>query len=271
MKTQTTGLKRNNIEKFYTKPGIAKRFSNIYQKLVKIEKDELIIEPAAGTGVWSNQFSDYKLLSYDIAPAGENILCQNFLELDLTAGFHIPLHFIGNPPFGRQATLAKQFIKKICNYPKTKAIGFILPKSFKKDSFKKTFNTNYHLIYQEDIEDNAFLVNGEDYTVPCVFQIWKKETYKRTAPIIYNTKGYQFVKKEENPNYSLRRVGVYAGKIDKNIESKSAQSHYFIKLNKPINNFIEKYNSSVKFEHNNTVAAKSISKQEFIKEINNLF
>ena len=41
-------------------------------------------------------------------------------------------------------------------------------------------------------------------------------------------------------------------------------------ITKDIDNFIEKYNLSVKFEHNNTVGAKSISKQEFIKEINKI-
>ena len=270
MEAQQTGLKRNTIEKFYTKSEVTKRLSDIYKSIIKIDKDDLIIEPSAGTGNWCSQFMDYNLLSYDIEPAGPNIIQQNFLNLNLTLGFHLPIHFIGNPPFGRQATLAKRFIKNICKYEKTKAIGFILPKSFKKDSFKKTFPLKYHLIYQEDLEENSFIVNNEDYTVPCVFQIWKHENHNRNLPVIHEANGYHFVKKEEEPDYSLRRVGVYAGKIDSEIDSKSIQSHYFIKLDKDIDNFIEKYNLSVKFEHNNTVGAKSISKQEFIKEINKI-
>ena len=51
--------------------------------------------------------------------------------------FQSNLHFIGNPPFGRQSSLAKKFIKHICSCDKTKTIAFILPKSFKKDSLKK--------------------------------------------------------------------------------------------------------------------------------------
>lgn len=268
MKEQRTGLKRNTVEKFYTKVEVTKRLSDIYKSVIKIEKDDLIIEPSAGSGNWSSQLTDYNILSYDIEPAGPNIIQQNFLNLDLTAKFNSNIHFIGNPPFGRQATLAKKFIKKICKYEKTKAIGFILPKSFKKDSFKKTFSLKYHLVYQEDLEENSFIVNNKDYSVPCVFQIWKYENYNRILPVKHKANGYHFVKKDEEPDFSLRRVGVYAGKIDKEIESKSIQSHYFIKLDKVIDNFIEKYNLSVKFQHNNTVGAKSISKQEFIKEIN---
>ena len=77
------------------------------------------------------------------------------------------------------------------------------------------------------------------------------------------------VKKDENPDFSLRRVGVYAGKIDTDIE-KSEQSHYFIKLDNDINKqqFLEKY-SKIIFDTDNTVGPKSISKQEFIVNINN--
>jgi len=270
MDVQKTGLKRNLLEQFYTKSEVAKRLCSVFEQKINIDEHDLIIEPAAGTGNWCSHLHKYNLLSYDIEPQGPNILQQDFLDLNLTKCFHIPLHFVGNPPFGRQASLAKKFIKSICSYPKTKTIAFILPKSFKKDSFQKVFPLSFHLIHQEEVEDNAFIVNGEDYTVPCIFQIWKREKHNRIINPIIEPIYYHFVKKDEEPDFSLRRVGVYAGKIDCEIDSKSIQSHYFIKLDKKIDNFIEKYNSSVKFEHNNTVGAKSISKQEFIKEINKI-
>ena len=49
------------------------------------------------------------------------------------------IHVIGNPPFGRQSSLAIKFIKKSCSFSDT--ISFILPKSFKKDSMKKSIYT----------------------------------------------------------------------------------------------------------------------------------
>ena len=47
------------------------------------------------------------------------------------------IHIIGNPPFGRQSSLAIKFIKKSCEFCDT--LSFILPKSFKKESLKKHF------------------------------------------------------------------------------------------------------------------------------------
>jgi hypothetical protein len=74
--------------------------------------------------------------------------------------------------------------------------------------------------------------------------------------------------------WALRRVGVYAGKIidmfDHPVSEISEQSHYFIKLDEPIEKFIEKYEKAINFEHNNTVGPKSISKQEFIKVLNQI-
>ena len=60
-------------------------------------------------------------------------------------------------------------------------------------------------------------------------------------------------------------------KIDVNIKDKSEQSHYFIKfININKNNFMNIVNElgKIKFEFNNTVGPKSISKQELIAEFN---
>ena len=77
---------------------------------------------------------------------------------------------------------------------------------------------------------------------------------------------FEFVKIDENPDISFRRVGVYAGKIDTDTE-KSEQSHYFIKFtnNKSIKSNLEKL-KAITFNFNNTVGPRSISKQELIKE-----
>ena len=75
------------------------------------------------------------VLSYDIAPEKEYIEKQDYLELDISKMTSTTYHVIGNPPFGRQSSLAKKFIKKTCKY--ASSISFILPKSFKKESFQK--------------------------------------------------------------------------------------------------------------------------------------
>jgi predicted RNA methylase len=275
---QITGLKRNTIDKYYTKKIIAKECINIIKKKINIKKSDLIIEPSAGNGSF---VSFIKILSnnyrfYDIEPEVEiinneiinnEIIKQDFLELDYTQikQEYKKIHIIGNPPFGRQSSIAIKFIKKCCEF--ANSISFILPKSFKKESMKKKFLKNYHLIYENDIKENSFLVNGIESDVPCVFQIWQYKNDIRDEIINVEPINYKFVKKNDNPDISFRRIGINAGTISKNIIDKSDQSHYFIKFinNKTIN--IENL-KEIKFGFNNTVGPKSISKQELIKEFN---
>ena len=276
---QNSGLKRNTIDKFYTKPNIVQLCINNIKEHLNIHKDDLIIEPSAGNGSF---ISGIKTLSnkysfYDIKPENnENneinqIQKQDYLELKYSdiKNVNNKIHIIGNPPFGRQSSLAIKFIKYSCLFCNT--ISFILPKSFKKDSLKKTFPLNFHLLFEIDLPDNSFLMNGKDSDVPCVFQIWEKKNNLRELPAILEPIGFNFVQKNESPQISVRRVGVNAGTIDKNSSSKSEQSHYFITFtgNKSLDTNLNKL-KGLKFDFNNTVGPKSISKQELIKQFNEL-
>ena len=83
---------------------------------------------------------------------------------------------------------------------------------------------------------------------------------------------YRFVKKNENPDLSFRRVGVYAGSVSKD-NNKSEQSHYFIKLddNSNLDEIIKKVEELTFVEKDDTVGPKSISKQELIREFNQIY
>ena len=80
---------------------------------------------------------------------------------------------------------------------------------------------------------------------------------------------FKFVKKQDPHDISFRRVGVYAGNISRDTESKSIESHYFIKFNNKLDDNLYNTLSNINFsEKDNTVGARSISKQELIKEFN---
>ena len=273
MTTQEKGLKRNTIDKYYTKQCVVKNCIELVKKYIIISNDDLIIEPSAGNGSF---IEDIKTLSnnykfYDLEPDHNEIYKQDFLEFDYKdiKQKYKNIHIIGNPPFGRQASTAIKFIKKCCLF--SNSISFILPKSFKKESMKKYFEKHYHLIYEYDLLYNSFLVNGAESDVPCIFQIWiyKDEIRKEINKEI--PLNFKFIEKEDSPDISFRRVGVYAGTIMKEIQDKSFQSHYFIKFinNKTIDENLEIL-KSIKFDFNNTVGPKSISKPELIKEFNKL-
>lgn len=268
---QNTGLKRDTIDKYYTKLDIVENCKVQIENHINIKKNDLIIEPSAGNGsfikIIKELTKNYKF--YDLIPENKEIIKQNFLLLNIDKIIepYKKIHIIGNPPFGRQSSLAIQFIKKCCEFANT--ISFILPKSFKKDSNKAKFDKFFHLIYEKDLPENSFSVNGKDCDVPCVFQIWKKKKTERIIPDKIEPKNFKFVNKTEYHDISFRRVGVYAGKIDKKMDDKSIQSHYFIKFtnNKSVNDNI-KLLEKINFDFNNTVGPKSISKQELIKEFN---
>jgi len=272
---QTNGLKRNTIDKYYTKEIVVDLCLNFVKKYIEIKTEDLIIEPSAGNGSFiagiKSLTNNFKF--YDLEPENDEIIKQDYLLYDYDTenikGNFGKIHIIGNPPFGRQSSLAIKFIKKSCEF--CDSISFILPKSFKKDSLKKMFPLNYHLTFEFDLPEKSFLVDGIEYNVPCIFQIWEKKDVKRT--IIENVEplNFIFVGKTENPDISFRRVGVNAGKIDTKNEEKSIQSHYFIKFTngKSITENINKL-SAITYDFNNTVGPKSISKQELIIKFNPL-
>jgi hypothetical protein len=122
-----------------------------------------------------------------------------------------------------------------------------------------------------DLPEKSFLVDGVEHDVPCIFQVWEKKTTNRVVNEKLEPLNFVFVKKTENPDISFRRVGVNAGIVDKKIEKKSIQSHYFIKFTngKSIDENLEKL-STITYDFNNTVGPKSISKQELICKFNPL-
>ncbi len=266
-----TGLKRDTIDKFYTKQEIV---NLCYEKILElnfINNKDLIIEPSCGNGAFipiiKKLSSEYFFV--DIEPENLEITKLDYLEFKIENFIkETPekIHVIGNPPFGRQSSLVNKFIKKSCEF--CNSISFILPKSFKKDSMKKFFPLNFHLEFEADLPKNSFLVNDKSYDVPCIFQIWIKKDSNRKINEKIEPIGYTFVKQEESPDISFRRVGVNAGFISKDI-NKSPQSHYFIKFtNKTsIDDSLKKL-SNIKFNFDNTVGPKSISKQELILEFN---
>ena len=270
---QTTGLKRKTIDKFYTSPIIVKECINLIKQNINIYEDDLCIEPSAGNGSFINGikslFKTYKF--YDLEPENDEIIKQDYLEYEYTVTKpNSKVHIIGNPPFGRQSSLAIKFIKKSSEY--CDSISFILPKSFKKDSLKKHFPLNFHLISEYDLPKNSFMVDKKEYDVPCVFQIWIKKDTDRTIPKKLIPNKYNFVKKNDKHDISFRRVGINAGDIDKETEKKSIQSHYFIKLDIELTD--ELFNKLTNIDYNcknNTCGPKSISKQELMKEFNKVF
>jgi len=116
---QNTGLKRKTIDKYYTSSNAVKKCMELIMQNIQIKGEDLCIEPSAGNGSFIENikliFNYYKF--YDLEPEHSEIIKQDYLTLDyskLIKGEKI--HIVGNPPFGRQSSLAIKFIKKSAEY-----------------------------------------------------------------------------------------------------------------------------------------------------------
>ena len=270
------GLVRKTTDEFFTNTDVAFDCIKLFHDHIDPSPNDIIIEPSAGSGSFSFNLHG-NVYAFDIKSRHDSIMEQDFLTLPSLQWFqntiinqNVPIHVIGNPPFGRQSCLAKKFIKICSTF--SSSISFILPKSFKKESFQKTFPMNFHKVHESDIPSDSFIIEDKIHNVPCVFQIWKKENRLRKLPIKQEPKRFVFCVKEDDPDFALRRVGVNAGKlVDSDISNVSSQSHYFIKLDRNMTKeqFVLCYNQ-ISFDHNNTVGPKSISTKEFIAQINSV-
>lgn len=247
------------LDQFYTKPKIARY---CFDKAIEIIEEKGIafttyLEPSAGTGSFYTILPSNKL-GIDLDPKINEVIKADFLIYsDLTQDYFT----IGNPPFGKNSSLAIKFFNKCATV--SIGIGFIVPKTFKKNSVKLKLDPYFHLVFEEDLPFNSFEFKGEDKDVPCVFQVWIKKDEKRDNIDKLFTDDFVFVKNREVADFAFQRVGVNAGKV-KSIDDKiSASSHYFIKSEKEnVKRILEEINwNEVK---HNTAGNPSISKQELI-------
>lgn len=250
-------------DEYFTAPEVAKKCVDLlrgflYDKGISYDTSQFV-EPSAGNGSFLHALPP-TTLAYDISPKCDKIIKANFFDVT------IPLSSIvvGNPPFGFSCSTAIKFFNHSAKN-RAKIIAFIVPKTFKKISIHQKLHSKYHLEFQEDLPKNSFLVNGLPYHVPCVFQIWNRETYDR--PYVGNPPEHiKFVSKE-NAQFSIRRVGGRAGKILEGTNY-SESSTYFISSDIPN---IKEIISGIDFTQIvcNTSGVKSLSKKELLLAIHN--
>lgn len=255
-------MKSKELDQFYTKPDIAK---DCYDKVIDFLNKRNIalttwLEPSAGCGAFYSLLSGDKL-GIDLDPKLEGIICHDFLTYPLKKYDYLT---IGNPPFGKNSSLAVKFFNKCADH--SLLIAFIVPKTFKKHSIKNKLNKNFHLEYEYDLPDYSFAFNDKDYNVPSVLQIWLKSDIVRNKTELLKTHTDFVFTNKENADFAIQRVGMAAGKVKENFIGYACASHYFIKAinNKDI--VLSIFNkidyNSVKY---NTAGNPSISKNELIE------
>ena len=268
-KAHSTGLNRSGMEKFYTIPEVAAKCVAELLSSVNISEDDTIVEPSAGNGSFIPFITPLskRHLFIDIDPDHPEVIKGDFLDIEPPCSHGYRIHVVGNPPFGRQSSLACKFIKKACSFADT--VAFVLPRSFSKESMKRRVPVHFHLVHEHSVADDAFSVNGMKHNVPCVFQIWSRQTCPRAVPNKEKPIGFRFVGKDDLHDFSVRRVGVKAGAVSSHTEGHSENSHYFISFDTQLDSHTIDRLGSLSIEGKDmTVGPRSISKGELIVAFN---
>lgn len=265
---QDTGKFRiNTKDQYYTKVSVAKDcIDAILSKFAEASQYQWI-EPSAGNGSFLKALpSSIQRLGIDLDPKMDCILKGDFLAWEPSSeGKRV---FFGNPPFGKQGSLAKSFIQHSAKY--AELIAFILPKSFVKPSMSRAFPSKFHCILEKELPKDSFEVNGKPYDVPCVFQVWRKSAEDRPKSEVISESGFHYVKSSEDYDIVVRRVGARAGICNLKSGEFSVQSHYFLKLDNQEKSqaLMEALNKHI--FPSNTVGPRSLSKGEINEVINKL-
>lgn len=260
-----SGGQKHDLDKFYTLPAVAKTCID----LLDLSNFALIVEPSAGAGSFSNQLP-LGTVALDLNPEQEGITKQDFFDY-FPPEINGKILVIGNPPFGQQNSLALKFINHAARFADT--IAFIIPRSFDKESLKQRVDKNFHLMSSTVLPPKSFTLNGNPYAVPCIFQIWERGEKPRVdAPQKLATQHFRFVKKNENSDFSIRRIGGNAGRASLNTDV-SDQSNYFIVNTSALNtDELVSHVNSLEFPTRDMgVGPRSISKGELVAVIEKSF
>lgn len=269
MEQDTGKFRKNTKDQYYTKPSVAKKCVERIRSFLPNSEAYQWIEPSAGNGVFLKILPPtFDRIGIDLEPKSADIRQGNFL--DWTPVSQKKRIFFGNPPFGRQGSLAKSFIKHASEY--ADIIAFILPRSFVKPSMSRAFPLKFHCSHSEELEKNAFEVNSVEYDVPCVFQIWEKKASDRVLADRINEVGFEYVKHRQPFHIAFKRVGGLAGKCAPSLATVdyNPQFHYFLKLEDQYIPHIKKIIDTVNLHTfpSNTVGPRSLSKSEANEVLN---
>jgi len=174
---EETKSRAKELDQWYTKDEVAEQCVDKMIELGLLSEFVNAIEPSAGEGAFIRALdkvvdNEY-IFGYDIDPKCEKCEQANFLENDFKFNRAESI-VIGNPPYGKKAALAVQFINKAADI--SDVIGFIVPITLAKSySAQKNVRQDLELIHEMELPKNSFIFEGKDKDVPSVFQIWRKK------------------------------------------------------------------------------------------------
>lgn len=270
-------IRQQGLDKFYTKPDIAKKCIDYVGRMYDWDKWDLVVEPSAGNGSFLKQIPSRCKIGMDIQPENTNdnepIIKHDFLKY-VPDNMYSSVLVIGNPPFGKCSSLAIRFFNHAAQW--ADVIAFIVPRTFRRVSVQNKLDFKFHLMFDTDIplKPCAFV---PPMMAKCCFQIWKKETIVRHK-IIYSTthpdwEFYDYGPLDEkqqptppkNADFALRAYGGKCGEIKRTeLGVLRPKSWHWIKSNIPIERLISRFDDLDYSLAQNTARQNSIGRGELV-------
>jgi predicted RNA methylase len=187
---------------------------------------------------------------------GVNYVQGDFLQWQPEMKFDV---IVGNPPYGKNASLAVKFLNKAAEY--SDHISFVLPRTFRKPSVLNRIDEHLHLVEDVDTPNETF--GG---TIITCRQKWEKRGEKRERIRTYTQHpDLNFVSKAES-NVFVGRVGAGpAGKVLTADYDHLTEQHYFLQVTDTVKErLIEIQDTLRQLARAATVGTPSLSKHELI-------
>lgn len=276
--TKNNGQK-DKLDRFYTSPDEALRLLSDLPAVVPLLAGNPdcsgveFYEPSAGDGAFvravEELYPSASVRAFDIAPSSSP-LCdtaigeQDFLDADIPYSDNRIV--IGNPPFGEQGRLCFQFVEKALDI--APMVCFILPPSFKKESYQKRIGLSPVAVIE--LDDTAYRVGDGFIDVPSCFFVFDREHQFVEDEIDFGELPFEFLPKSDtdSADFTIRRVGGTSGTASPDT-SVSPQSNYFCRTRDgyDTDTIVDTINGIDFPERDWSVGPRSLSQREIARRV----
>jgi hypothetical protein len=251
------------LDQYYTNPRIAAEFVNITKSYLRRNHITVgtWIEPSAGTGAFF-KLLPVNRLGFDLDPKVPGVVRADFLALRQLPANSVT---IGNPPFGKNASLAVRFFNHSAQV--SAVIAMILPRTFRKSSLQNRLDRHFELAAEYEVAADAFIYEGQPYDVPCVFQIWQRCAKLRAKTVEQRSSRWFSFTSLTKANCIVQRIGANAGMLKSPQSDPSRNSHYFLDASSEVKQILGEMwemgaYDGIKY---NTAGNPSIAKTELVR------
>jgi hypothetical protein len=216
----------DELDQFYTKTAIAELCYGAFRDRYGTQRHQMV-DPCAGGGAFYS-LMPFGRLGIDLDPKYPGVFAADFLGRDLSSWLTkgVPVAVIGNPPFGRAASMALKFIKHAACCPDVEVIAFILPLSIRKAGIQNRIDANFDLVCDLPLPAKAYTYRGKSRNVPTVFQIWERKATPRAVRILPTTHPDFCFTSQANAHFAIQRNGYHAGRVCDTNFAKSEGYHF---------------------------------------------